>query len=275
MRSAEVLGKHDDARFYDALLTDIRRAFLSKFVSSSGRIYGGTQTAYALALEFDLLPEKLRLQAARYLAEDVRARGHLTTGLLGTKYVLKALTRFGYLTESYQLLNRTEFPSWLYPLTQGATTFWERWDGIKPNGEISPSSFNHYMFAAVGDWMYKAMSGITVDPMRPGYQHSFIRPLPGGGFTHVRADLKTVYGMLSSRWQLLRGQLVLEIEVPPNTEATVNLPNAQLDRVRESGNLLSTVRDIENPREEQGGVSLNVGSGHYRFSYPWKEKIFR
>jgi Bacterial alpha-L-rhamnosidase 6 hairpin glycosidase domain len=137
-----------------------------EFVTANGRISPDPQTAYALALAFDLLPEEMRKQAAKRLAADVRKFGHLTTGFLGTPVLCKALSDNGYLDEAYLLLNRKEYPSWLYPVTQGATTIWERWDGIKPDGSFQNpemNSFNHYAYGAIGEWMYRVVAGIQID----------------------------------------------------------------------------------------------------------------
>ena len=165
----------------------------------------GTQTAYALALQFDLLPEEMRAAAAKRLAEDVRTRKHLTTGFLGTPYLCHVLSRYGYLDEAYLLLNREDYPSWLYPVKQGATTIWERWDGQKPDGSFQTTemnSFNHYAYGAIGDWMYRVMAGIEIDEAAPGYKHVLIQPRPGGGFTSVKASHETPYGKVASAWTL-------------------------------------------------------------------------
>ena len=242
-RAAEVLGKHDDAAHYADLLEHIKSAFRNRFVSPDGVVAEGTQTAYVLALDFDLLPESLRSVAAARLARDVRNRGHLTTGFLGTPHLLAVLTRYGYLDEAYLLFNREQFPSWLYPVEHGATTIWERWDGIRPDGsfqDASMNSFNHYAYGAVGEWMYGVIAGIRMDADAPGYRHFFVEPQPGGGLRHVSASQETPYGKISAQWTQKGAAFSLLIEVPPNTQATVRLPGA---------------------RQAQ-----EVGSGTYRFS---------
>ncbi len=133
-----------------------------------------TQTAYVLALEFDILPESLRAQAAKRLVDNIRSYdNHLTTGFLGTPYICHVLTRFGYTDVAYDLLLQKSYPSWLYPVTMGATTIWERWDGIKPDGTFQTpdmNSFNHYAYGAIGDWMYRIIAGIDTDQKNPGYK---------------------------------------------------------------------------------------------------------
>jgi alpha-L-rhamnosidase len=163
-RIARTLGKENDAARFGELFAKIKEAFQKEFVTRAARVGEDTQTAYVLALQFDLLPEELRAIAAARLAAEVRSRGHLTTGFLGTPYICHVLTRFGHLDVAYLLLNREQYPSWLYPVKQGATTIWERWDGQKPDGTFQDrgmNSFNHYAYGAVGDWMYRVAAGIS------------------------------------------------------------------------------------------------------------------
>jgi alpha-L-rhamnosidase len=268
-RSARVLGKKDDAERYGDLLAKIKAAFSREFVTQTGRVGENTQTAYALALQFDLLPEELRPLAAQRLVEDVRQRKHLTTGFLGTPFLCHILSRFGYLEEAYMLLNREQYPSWLYPVKQGATTIWERWDGIKPDGSFqdkSMNSFNHYAYGAIGEWMYRVMAGIEIDSEAPGYKHTLIQPQPGGGFVSVKAEHITMYGKLSSAWELRDGAFQLTVEVPANTHATVRLPHAGLADVVESGHPLSNADGIRAAREDGDSVLLEIGSGRYHFA---------
>ena len=270
-RAALVLGKQDDAATYSTLFARIKSAFLREFVSETGRVGENTQTAYALALHFDLLPDELRPLASKKLAQEVRTRKHLTAGFVGASYVCPVLTRYGYLDEAYLLLNREKYPSWLYPVTQGATTIWERWDGQKPDGTFQTTemnSFNHYAYGAVGEWMYRVMAGIEIDPAAPGYKHILIQPRPGGGFTRVSASHTSMYGKISSAWELKDGRFELAVEVPANTRATVHLPNAELAKVTESGKALSSGDGIGAARQDGEGVVVEIGSGQYRFSCP-------
>src|SRR4029079_9600026 len=266
-RIARILCKENDAARFGELFTKIKNAFQKEYVTQTGRVGEDTQTAYVLALQFDLLPEELRATAAKRLAADVRTRGHLTTGFLGTPYICHVLTRFGYLNEAYLLLNRDQYPAWLYPVKQGATAIWERWDGQKPDGTFQDrgmNSFNHYAYGAVGDWMYEVMVGIDTDPSAPGYKHILIQPQPGGGFTHARASHASLYGKVASDWQLRDGQFTLTIEIPANTKATVRLPKAVLEKVTEGG------RAITGARQDEKAVVVEVGSGRYVFAYPWQ-----
>jgi alpha-L-rhamnosidase len=159
-----VLNKSGDIQQYSKLLSHVKEAFLKEYVTPSGRLVSGTQTAYVLALQFDMLPENLRAQAAERLAENIKDYdNHLTTGFLGTPYLCHVLSRFGYDTVAYKLLLQDTYPSWLYPVKMGATTIWERWDGKKPDSSFQTpgmNSFNHYAYGAIGDWMYRNIAGI-------------------------------------------------------------------------------------------------------------------
>lgn len=233
-KTADVLGKKEETAEYAELEEKIKGAFQKEFVTPNGRLSPNTQTAYALALAFDLLPEAERPVAAARLAADVRKFGHLTTGFLGTPVLCKALSDYGYLDEAYLLLTRKEYPSWLYPVTKGATTIWERWDGIKEDGSFQDAgmnSFNHYAYGAIGMWMYSVVAGIGIDESRPGYKHILIAPRPGGGLTSAKASVESVYGTVGSGWEIVGGKFVLKIEVPPNTTATVKMPGGKVEEV--------------------------------------------
>jgi alpha-L-rhamnosidase len=269
-QAALLLGKGKDAARYSESLTKIKAAFQQKFVNTDGTVGAGTQTAYVLALDFDLLPEELRAAAARKLAQDVEQRGHLTTGFLGTPRLLSVLSRFGYLKDAFLLLNRETFPSWLYPVKQGATTIWERWDGLKPDGSFENkdmNSFNHYAYGAVGDWMYGTLGGIEIDAAAPGYKHILISPHPGGGFHHVHASHITPYGRVSTEWSS-KGQIFnLTVTVPVNATATVRLPGARVNDLTESGKSIATGPGISSFAQQGNEAVVQVGAGRYVFRY--------
>jgi alpha-L-rhamnosidase len=233
-KTAAVLGKKEETAEYETLERQIKAAFLKEFVTPAGRLSSNTQTAYVLALTFDLLPESMRAEAAERLAADVKKFGHLTTGFLGTPGLTQALSDSGHLDEAYLLLNRTEYPSWLYPVTKGATTIWERWDGIKPDGSFQDAgmnSFNHYAYGAIGMWMYSVVGGIGIDEAQPGYKHILFAPQPGGGLTYTRASVESQYGRVASSWEMVGGNFVLNVEVPANTTATVKMPGGKVEEV--------------------------------------------
>jgi alpha-L-rhamnosidase len=217
-------------------------------------VFTPTQTAYVLALHFDLLPDDLRPAAVDELVADLERRGmHLSTGFVGSPYLNHVLSRFGRLDTAYALLNQTSWPSWLYAVTQGATTIWERWDGwTQENGFQTPemNSFNHYAYGAIGAWLYNTVAGIEIDPDAPGYKHALLRPQPGGGLTHARASLDTAYGRLAAAWKLEGDTFIYDIGVPPNTSATVRLPHE--GRITLNGSPVS-------------GLVHEVAAGKYQF----------
>jgi len=270
-KTARVLGLEADAREYEGLLEQIRAAFCDEYLSPRGRLSANTQTAYVLALMFDLLPVSSRPEAAARLAADVRSHGnHLTTGFVGTSYLCHVLSRFDYLDLAYALLNQETYPSWLYPVKQGATTIWERWDGIRPDGSFQDAgmnSFNHYSYGAIGEWLYRVAAGLDVDPEAPGYKHAIIAPQPGGGFCMMRAALETPYGALACEWHVVDDSVAVAVSVPHNTWATVRLPLARLEQVTESGCCLTGLQGLRAVYQEGDDVVLGVGSGSYEFSY--------
>lgn len=227
---ADIIGNKTDAEKYSNLSENIKKAFVSEFVTPAGRLISPTQTAYSLALAFDLLPENLIPKAAKYLADDVIKMGHLTTGFVGTPLLCKTLSNHGYDDLAFMLLNRKEYPSWLYPVTQGATTIWERWDGQKPDGTfqtVGMNSFNHYAYGAVGEWLYTHVAGIEIDKENPGYKHFILAPHPGGGLTNANAKFESMFGKIKSAWKIDGGNFLYEVEIPANTTATVILPNSE------------------------------------------------
>ncbi|QKJ29338.1 family 78 glycoside hydrolase catalytic domain [Mucilaginibacter mali] len=229
INAAKVLGKTEDVARYQQLLNDIKAAYNKEYVTGGGRLMSNTQTAYVLALQFDMLPEDRRAQAAKYLVDNIkRYNNHLTTGFLGTPYLCHVLTRFGYTDVAYQLLLQPTYPGWLYPIKMGATTVWERWDGIKADGTFQSSrmnSFNHYAYGAIGDWMYRTIAGIDTDPDQPGYKHIIIKPHPGGDMTYCKASFKTQHGDIKVEWHNENGKFSMSVTVPENTTATISVPD--------------------------------------------------
>lgn len=270
INAAKVLGKTADVTAYTALLQRIKAAFLKEYVTPSGRLVSSSQTAYVLALNFDMLPEELRPQAAQRLVENIKSyNNHLTTGFLGTPYLCHVLSRFGYLDVAYTLLLQDTYPSWLYPVKMGATTIWERWNGQKPDHSFETptmNSFNHYAYGAIGDWMYRVIAGIDTKEDAPGYRQIIIRPHPGGSITQATANLLTYYGNIRSSWQLQNGQLSLDVEIPANTTATVYIPAKNNNAVLESGKPISTLKDIHVVGSDKEQTVLEIGSGQYHFT---------
>ena len=270
INAANVLHKSDDVQQYSDLLKKVKDAFVKEYLTPSGRLVSSTQTAYTLSLQFDMLPESLRPQAAARLAANIQDYGnHLTTGFLGTPYLCHVLSRFGYDTVAYKLLLQDTYPSWLYPVKMGATTIWERWDGQKPDSSFQTpgmNSFNHYAYGAIGDWMYRNISGIDTYEDGPGYKKIRIQPHPGGNLSYANADYETIYGKLSVHWKMEGGNMMLDIEIPANTSATVYVPAGNAGSVQESGKPVSENKDIKVTGTEGNYVVLQTGSGVYHFS---------
>jgi alpha-L-rhamnosidase len=272
-RIATILGKSDAAKDYATLFERIRGAFQRRFVTPDGLIVAQTQTAYVLALHFDLLPSQHRATALEALVKDIESRGmHLSTGFVGTPYLAHVLTEGGQLDVAYALLEQTTFPSWLYPITQGATTMWERWDGYthdKGFHDAGMNSYNHYAYGAIGAWMYATVAGLDLDPDVPGYRRILVRPRPGGTLTHARATLHTPHGKASSRWQLRDGKIELTVVVPANTSARVRVPTSDPAAVLESGRVAAGATGITPAGIENDALVLELGAGKYRFVAPW------
>ncbi len=262
-KAAQVLGKDEDAIYYNDLSEKVKKAFNEEFVTPNGRLVAHTQTAYTLALAFDLLDEQQAKKAAGYLAGDVESFGHITTGFLGTPLISLTLTDWGRNDLAYNLLNRKEYPSWLYPVTMGATTIWERWDGQKPDSTFQDpgmNSFNHYAYGAIGKWLYQVVAGIGIDEHNPGYKHVIIQPRPGGGLTSAKATHESMYGTIQSGWELEGETMIMEVEIPVNTSATIHIPG-------EPAYMLINGEPLEGSSFEQqclnGSVAVETGSGTY------------
>jgi alpha-L-rhamnosidase len=274
IQTAQVLGNKEDVKRYSKLLEDVTSAFLNEYVTPNGRLASNTQTAYVLALQFDLLPEALREQAARRLVENIRDYGnHLTTGFLGTPHICHVLSRFGYTDVAYTLLLQDTYPSWLYPVKMGATTIWERWDGIKPDGTFQTpgmNSFNHYAYGAIGEWMFRVIAGIDMDSSGPGYKQIRIAPHPGGNLKEASAELETLYGTIRSSWRLESSVMKVIVAIPTNTTAEVLLPKAASKVVTEGNIEIGRVRTIKSQMRVGDDLKLEFGSGEHQFEYQFE-----
>ncbi len=269
IKAAGVLGKSDDVKKYQDLLDQVKAAFLREYVTPGGRMVAATQTAYVLALQFDLLPEDIRAAAADRLVKNIHDyKDHLTTGFLGTPYLCHVLSRYGHTDVAYTLLLQQSYPSWLYPVKMGATTIWERWDGQKTDStfeDAGMNSFNHYAYGAIGDWMYRVMAGIDTYEDGPGYKKIKIMPHPGGDLTYANADYKTPYGLVSSHWKKDGAAFIEDVVIPANTSAIIYIPGTS-DKITEGGTPLSVHTGMNaEPAREPGYTAVEVGSGVYHF----------
>ncbi|MEV3964246.1 family 78 glycoside hydrolase catalytic domain [Nocardia sp. NPDC050193] len=233
-RAARILGHDDaDAAEFEELATRVRAAFRREYVTASGRVAGETATAYALAVVFDLLDAEQLGRAGDRLA-DISARNgyRISTGFAGTPHMLPALTAAGRGEEAYRTFLQTDLPSFLYPVTMGATTIWERWDAIRPDGTLHPSgmtSLNHYAYGAVADWMHRVVGGLV--PVEPGYRAVRVAPLPGGDLTHATLTHDTAHGRFRVAWRIAEEVMTVAVTIPEGVDATVVLPHDPDGRV--------------------------------------------
>ncbi len=224
-RIAEVIGRDGDAGRYGELADQVRVAWQAEFIDADGRLIPDTQANHVRALAFELVPAELRAAAAARLVELIRAAGtRLATGFLATPYLLPVLADTGHLDVAYELLFADEMPSWLYMIDRGATTVWERWDGIRPDGTPF-ESLNHYSKGAVVSFLHRYVAGIRLlDDARPAYRHFRIEPLPGGGIRWAEAQHDSPYGRIESSWRVDGDALELTVTVPAGTTAEIVLP---------------------------------------------------
>lgn len=255
---AEALGK--DPAPYKKLFGGVRDAFRAAYVTSGGRVKGDTQTAYVLALSMDLLADSDRAPAAARLVELIKSKEwHLSTGFLGTPRLLPVLTATGHTDVAYRLLVQKSFPSWGYQIDKGATTMWERWDSIKPDGSFQDAgmnSFNHYAYGSVGEWMYTNIAGIA--PADPGFRKILVRPRPGSGVTEARSTFDALYGPVTTHWKTDSDGFRLTLTVPANTTAEVWIPADKRTQVTHDA--------AEFLRMEDGCAVFAAASGTHRFS---------
>ncbi|MDR2673978.1 MAG: family 78 glycoside hydrolase catalytic domain [Opitutaceae bacterium] len=236
-RMARALGRAADARRFTIMFERVRAAFQREYILPDGRMAVETQTAWLLALAFDLMPPRLRERAAARLVENIRALDwHLSTGFIGVGLLNPVLTLAGRADVACRLLLQETHPSWLYPVLHGATTIWERWNGwTARTGFFEPSmnSFNHYSLGSVGEWLFRHVAGIELDPEIPGFSRFILRPFIAPGLDFARATHQTLHGEIKSHWRLERREgregregvrLHWEITVPPNTSAQVFIP---------------------------------------------------
>ncbi|MBI9095162.1 MAG: family 78 glycoside hydrolase catalytic domain [Sphaerochaeta sp.] len=229
VKISRVLGKEEVAKQYETLYNQIVQTFQQTFFAPDGTMTAQTQTAHILALHFNLAPKQFVENTVENLKKLLAEHdGHLVTGFVGTPYFCHALSSNGCLDEAYELLLKDDFPSWLYQVRKGATTVWEHWDGIKPDGSMwSPNmnSFNHYAYGAIGEWLYRVVAGLEIDEKAPGYKHAIIAPRIGGNLTWVQAGYQSIYGEVGVSWERedKTNIIALEVKVPANTTASIRL----------------------------------------------------
>ena len=267
-QAAEVLGKKDDQAKYEAIYSEVIKAFDKRFFDENGKLKGATetQTSYLLALAFNLLPDNKVKNAQTNLLRKLKdANYHLRTGFLGTPLLSKVLDDMGQIDMVYKLIFNETYPSWFYSINQGATTIWERWnsysktDGYNP---MSMNSLNHYAYGAIGEWMYERIGGIA--PLTAGYKTIKIAPEPRDPLTSASASLNTPYGNVSSSWEIANNEFQLEVVVPPNTTATIIMPRNAQDILNLNGSPFKESSDLKRIETSTGSYELLAQPGTYR-----------
>jgi len=275
-KTAELLGKTEDAHTYARLHKKILKAFRKEFVTKNGRLAVTTQTACVLALRFRLVKKSQRSRVLALLAELLeKSGGALTTGFVGTPYLCPVLSECGRHDLAVRLFLREEYPSWLYPLRWDATTVWEHWDGIRPDGTFwSPdmNSFNHYAYGCIGEWMMRDLAGLDTDEVQAGYRLLRLAPRPCEGLDFARAELETPYGKAVCGWKKEGGKIKVDITVPCNAKASLWLPVSH-DAVTESGYPAGHAEGVEATSRDGNGTRFLLGSGAYLFAYPEREAL--
>ena len=267
---ASAIGKTDDAERFSQLFKDTRTAFIKRFITPDGLVVGQTQTAYVLALYFDLVPEELRPIISAALLKDIEVtrKTHMSTGFVGTPYLTQVLTDIGRVDQAYALLLQKSFPSWLYSVIHGATTIWERWDGwTEENGFHDPgmNSFNHYAYGAVGTWMYENITGIRTDPKNPGFKHIILRPVITTDMSYARCAYQSPYGLIQSDWHTQENALIWEVSVPANTTATVHIPIRAGNQIFENALPIEEASGIVFIRKTPESAVYTLQAGNYNF----------
>ncbi|MGG4467740.1 family 78 glycoside hydrolase catalytic domain [Paenibacillus alvei] len=251
-----ILGKKETAVMYEELNQQIRKAFEEEYIDKNGRVSSPTQGIYILALQMNMVSDSKRPLVVNQLIQLIKENGYkLDTGFLSIPYLMDVLCKEGEHETAYRLLFQTQCPSWLYEVENGATTIWESWSAIAPDGTVGHMSFNHYAFGCVGDWLYRYIAGIN--PGEPGYKTSIIEPHTDCGLTSAAAEINTKYGKLSSSWTKTDNLVTLIVEVPANTTATVVLSHKS--NIRLNGTVL------ENDENER--LQIHIGSGSYQFDF--------
>ena len=264
-----MLNNETDAKEYLLLFEAIRTKFNETYVDGEGKIKGDTQSAYALALDFDLLPASKQDLAFKHMVRCIEEYDYrISTGFISTIMLMKELTKRGRNDIAYTLMESERFPSWIYSINQGATTIWERWDGyVKGRGFQNPgmNSFCHYSIGSVGEWMYRVILGINPDDQYPGYKHFTIHPQPGGTITWAKGSYNSLHGRISSDWKKTKDLFTLDIEIPVNTSATVILPSGNQKQIRINSKPVSPAM-INKEASGEKETAVEMGSGKWQIT---------
>ena len=270
---ARAIGRNSEADTYERSATDIASAFNGKFLNKETNNYeSATQSANLLPLFFGITPEDRRKAVAENIVKDVVARDyHLSTGFLGTGYLMPILSEYGYQDVAWKLATQRSYPSWGHMIEKGGTTIWERWNSDQYQ-TLGPdmNSFNHFALGSVGQWFYESLAGIN--PEQPGFKRITIHPMPIGDLTWAKATYHSMYGPIRSEWHIEKDTFALTVQIPANTVATVYIPTEKADLVKEGRKPASEAEGVKFLRTENGAYVYEVGSGEYHFNTPVQKK---
>ena len=265
---AQALGKDAEARKYGELFEKIKSAFQETFVKADGTVGSGSQTSYVLTLHMNLLPGEPRAAAAQKMADDIRAHDfHLTTGFLGTPYLLIELSNSGHSDVAYKLLLQKTYPSWGYMIERGATTMWERWNGDQKLDDPSMNSFNHYAYGAVAEWLYRYAAGIDEDPDDPGFHSIRLHPQFSSELGQMDASYESDYGVIASQWSKTGEQVAWKATIPANTKALLYFPVDAKTPILESAKDIHEAAGLKYLKSEEGREVYEAGAGTYSFHF--------
>ena len=265
---AAAIGKDAEAAAYRKLFDEVRAAIIKEFVAPDGKVAKGSQTAQVFALHLGLYPDGMREKVFGKLLENIKAHAdHLTTGYLGTQWLLHVLVENGRSDVAYKILLQKTGPSWLYMASNGQTSLWEGWNSLKPDGTFGSkrTSLGHEALGSCGDWMFQGIGGLVPDPASPGFKHFIIRPILGGALTNAEMKYQSPHGQITSRWTLKDDHFNLEVEVPVNATATIVLPAADTASITESRQPVASSPGVVAAGTTNGSASFKVGSGRYSF----------
>jgi len=267
---AAIIGRTNESAEYTALNQSIRAAFAEEYLDEDGRLSTHYQGMYVLALKMRMIPDAMKPKVVNQLVELITSNGNrLDTGFVSVPFLLDVLCDNGREDVAYKLLFQTQSPSWLYQVERGATTIWETWEAIKPSGQVTQVSYNHYAFGCVGDWMYRHIAGLG--KLEAGYKQISIRPHLDCGLQRASARYDSVYGSVLSEWEKDEASqaVVVRVEIPANTVGTVTLPGAVLHTITESGTELANAEGVLSVREGDHDAIIEIGSGRYAFRYSY------
>jgi alpha-L-rhamnosidase len=267
MRIAQVLDRPEDEQRYREVFDKVRAAFNKEYVKPDGTVGTGSQTSYVLALHMNMLSQPLRAVAADKLVEDIKAHDwHLTTGFLGTPYLMIELSNSDHSDVAYRLLLQNTYPSWGYMIEHGATTMWERWNGDQMMGDPSMNSYNHYAYGAVAEWLYRYAVGIDESPDDPGFHRIMLHPQFDATLGEAKATYDSSYGPITSNWKVDGNTITWEVVVPANTTALLSFPSDVTTRILEGSKDVRQSAGVAPVLRDDHHVIYEAGAGSYSFT---------